>query len=187
MDRVGCLIEELGVLSASMGSNTSKSVDLRNAETIYIYEYNMTYLLIYWLLLSSTQPQEHLIAGGGRRDTVVNLQPLTTYNKHTQLGRESLLPDLSPRDRQAIHDDLPAPIGSRHLTRPRRTLPQHPATCYKKQVASRPAYRVYELRPVLSMRTEESTGEENTTLGATVRVGYTDHMTCAEKGRRARE
>ena len=33
MDRVGCLIEELGVLSASMGSNTSKSVYLRNAET----------------------------------------------------------------------------------------------------------------------------------------------------------
>ena len=33
MDRVGCrLIEELGVLSASMGSNTSKSVYLRNAE-----------------------------------------------------------------------------------------------------------------------------------------------------------
>ena len=49
----------------------------------------MTYLLIYWLLLSSTQPQEHLIAGGGRRDTVVNLQPLTTYNKNTQLGRET--------------------------------------------------------------------------------------------------
>ena len=36
MDRVGCLIEELGVLSASMGGNTSKSVYLRNAETIYI-------------------------------------------------------------------------------------------------------------------------------------------------------
>ena len=98
-----------------------------------------------------------------------NPSSIPTTHTHN-FGRESLLPDLSPRDRQTIHDDLPTPIGSRHLTRPRRTLQQHPATCYKKQVASRPAYRVYELRPVLSMRTEESTGEENTTLGATVRV-----------------
>ena len=52
--------------------------------------------------------------------------------KTRNFGRKSLLPDLSPRDRQTIHDDLPTPIGSRHLTRPRRTLPQHPATCYKK-------------------------------------------------------
>ena len=55
----------------------------------YVYEYYMTYLRIYWLLLSSTQPPEHLIVGGGRRDTVVNLQPLTTYNKNTQLGQET--------------------------------------------------------------------------------------------------
>ena len=68
----------------------------------------MTYLRIYWLLLSSTQPPEHLIAGGGRRDTVVNLQPLTTYNKNTQLGQESLLPDLSPgTDRPYMMTCLP--------------------------------------------------------------------------------
>ena len=93
-----------------------------------------------------------------------NPSSIPTTHTHN-FGRESLLPDLSPRDRPY----MTCPVGSRHLTRPRRTLPQHPVTCYK-QVTSRPAYRVYDLRPVLSVRTEESTGEENTTLGATVRV-----------------
>ena len=51
MDRAGCLIEELGVLSVSMGSNTSKSVYLRNTDNIYVYKYDIAYLLIYWLLL----------------------------------------------------------------------------------------------------------------------------------------
>ena len=103
--------------------------------------------------------------GGTLRSTYNRSLPTTkTHN----LGEKPVTRPLT-RDRQAIHDDLPAPIGSRHLTRPRRTLPQHPAT-WSTQVASRPAYRVYDLRPVLSMRTEESTGEENTTLGATVRV-----------------
>ena len=58
----------------------------------------MTYLLlVYWLLLSSTQPQEHLMAGGRRRDAVVNLQPLTTYNTYTQLwARKPVTRPLAP-------------------------------------------------------------------------------------------
>ena len=85
---------------------------------------------------SSTQPQEHLIVGTeeGRlckhQTRAILAQYLPTTHTHN-FGRVSLLPDLSPRDRQTILG-LPVPIGSRHLTRPRRTLPQHPATCYKK-------------------------------------------------------
>ena len=84
---------------------------------------------------SSMQPQEHLIVDTeeGRLCKPQTCAILAQYLQHIhKFGRESLLPDLSPRDRQTIHDDLPAPIGSRHLTRPRRTLPQHPAACYKK-------------------------------------------------------
>ena len=64
--------------------------------------------------------------------------------------------------------DQGGPYTSRHFMKPRRALVQHPVTCPYK-VTSRPAYRVYDLRPALSMRAEGSTGEGNTTLGATVR------------------
>ena len=45
--------------------------------------------------------------------------------------------------------------------------PMYRAKAYK--VTSRPAYRVYDLCPALSMRAEGFTGEGNATLGATVR------------------
>ena len=86
-------------------------------DNIYVYEYDMTYLLIYWLLLVDAAAGTPNCRHGGRRDDLLRLHTsvldshLAQYLQHKahKVGEKACdrATDLSPRDRQTIHD-LPA-------------------------------------------------------------------------------